>query len=147
MYCRSSCGELFGGHFAPVGRERAVHFAADGEQGFFVGVGAERRGEFFLEDRQAALEVFQVEGGGPIDRRECFVEAFGGFFETRGDRGVRAAIFLRGGSEARGVAFEIAFQFRARKWFRRRALRGDSGPEPAAASWASAAASRTASTQ
>jgi hypothetical protein len=37
-------GELVGGHFAFVGRQGTVDFAADCEQSVFVGVGAEGGG-------------------------------------------------------------------------------------------------------
>src|ERR1700736_3468048 len=53
--------ELFSGHFTPVGGERAIHFAANREHGFFVGVRRKRRSEFFLEHGEAAFEILKVE--------------------------------------------------------------------------------------
>ncbi len=56
--------ELPGGHLSPVGRERAVDFAANGEQRFLFCIRRERGGQFFFEHGQAALEIFKVDCAG-----------------------------------------------------------------------------------
>ena len=74
--------QLLGGHLAAIGGEGTVHFSADGEEDFLVGVGCENCGQLVLENGQAALEVFQVERAGRIEQRQRFVEARGDFFEA-----------------------------------------------------------------
>src|ERR1700720_2735909 len=53
--------ELVSGHLTPVGGKRAIHFTADREHGFFVGVSGKRRGELFLENCEAPFEILKIE--------------------------------------------------------------------------------------
>src|SRR5580700_5382875 len=56
--------ELAGGHLSPVRRERAVDFAAYIEQRVLFRIRRERGGQFFFEDSETALEIFEVERAG-----------------------------------------------------------------------------------
>jgi len=74
--------QLLGGHLAAIWGEGTVHFAADGEEDFLVGISRESCGQPVFENGHAALEVFQVERAGRIEQRQRFVEARGDFFEA-----------------------------------------------------------------
>src|ERR1700739_2504790 len=107
--------ELVSGHLTPVGGKRAIHFPADREHGFFVGVRGKRCGELFFEHSEAAFEGLKIERRRRFEKRSRVVEAFRGFVESRCQCCVRGApLFCRSTKPGR-VALEIFFQFLARE--------------------------------
>jgi len=60
--------DLFRFHFAAIGRELAVDFAADAEHLVFGGMLGEGGLDFFVEDSEAAFEVFEVERAGGFEQ-------------------------------------------------------------------------------
>ena len=71
--------DLFCFHFAAILRELAVDFAADAEHLVFGGVLRQRGLDFFVEDGQAALEVFEVERARRVEERQDRCERGGEF--------------------------------------------------------------------
>jgi len=97
-------GELIGAHFAAVGAELRVEFAAHGEEGFVVEAGAGEGRHFVFEGGEALFELFEVaEVGG-----EAVLERV----EGGGDIGVGAG----GAAEGGGGSGEVGADGFGGKW-------------------------------